>query len=244
VWHDGEYHLFYQHNPYGWDWGNMHWGHAVSPDLVHWKELPIALYPRQYGDWCFSGSAVVDRSNTSGFGTRAKPPMVAAFTSTGRGECIIWSNDRGRTWNEFADNPVARHQGRDPRLLWHEPTKRWVMAVYDEGEKRQSIDFFSSADLKAWTHESRIDGFFECPDLFELPVKGHSNQKLWGFTARTAPIGWGASMAGPSHRKPKSSECGTATSTPLRRSATLRTAGEFRSAGRALRFPECRSTSR
>ena len=101
LWFDGEYHLFYQHNPYGWDWGNMHWGHAVSRDLVHWTELPIALYPKQYGDWCFSGSGVVDRRNTSGFGRRHAPPLVAAFTSTGRGECIIFSNDRGRTWSEY-----------------------------------------------------------------------------------------------------------------------------------------------
>lgn len=179
VWHDGEYHLFYQHNPYGWDWGNMHWGHAVSRDLVRWKELPIALYPKQYGDWCFSGSAVADLKNTSGFGKTGAPPLVAAFTSTGRGECIVSSTDGGRTWVEFSGNPVIKHQGRDPRLLWHEPTTRWVMAVYDEGEKRQSIDFYSSPDLKAWTYESRIDGFFECPDLFELSVNADPQQKLW-----------------------------------------------------------------
>jgi len=88
VWHAGAYHLFYQHNPYGWNWGNMHWGHAVSSDLVHWKERPTALYPRQFDDWCFSGSAVVDTHNTSGFQQGTEPPIVVAFTSTGRGECI------------------------------------------------------------------------------------------------------------------------------------------------------------
>ena len=179
VFFDGEYHLFYQHNPYGWDWGNMHWGHAVSPDLVHWSELPIALTPRQYGDWAFSGSAVVDKGNTSGFGTGTTPPLVAAYTSTGRGECIVYSLDRGRTWSEFAGNPVVKHSGRDPRLLWFEPTRRWIMAVYDEGEGRRAIDFYSSPDLKAWAFESRVDGFFECPDFFELPVEGEPGRKLW-----------------------------------------------------------------
>jgi fructan beta-fructosidase len=180
VWFEGEYHLFYQHNPYGWDWGNMHWGHAVSRDLVHWTELPIALYPREYGDWCFSGSAVVDRQNTSGFGSASAPPLVAAFTSTGRGECIIFSNDRGRNWTEYDGNPVVRHAGRDPRLLWHEPTKRWVMAVYDETDGARSIAFHSSADLKKWSFESRIDGFFECPELFELAVTSDdARRRLW-----------------------------------------------------------------
>jgi fructan beta-fructosidase len=176
---DGEYHLFFQHNPYGWDWGNMHWGHAVSPDLVHWTELGEALTPRRYGDWCFSGSAVVDRENTSGFGTKEKPPLVAAFTSTGRGECIVFSNDRGRTWTEFDGNPVVKHEGRDPRLLWHFATKRWVMAVYDETGGKRVIAFYTSPDLKAWTFASEIDGFFECPDLFEMAVEGHPDRKLW-----------------------------------------------------------------
>ncbi len=183
VFFDGEYHLFYQHNPYGWDWGNMHWGHAVSPDLVRWSELPIALTPREHGDWAFSGSAVVDRANTSGFGTATAPPLVAAYTSTGRGECIAYSLDRGRTWSEYAGNPVVKHSGRDPRLLRFEPTKRWIMAVYDEGEGRRAIDFYSSPDLKAWTFESRSDGYFECPDFFELPVEGEPGRKLWVLSA-------------------------------------------------------------
>jgi fructan beta-fructosidase len=178
VYSDGEYHLFYQHNPYGWDWGNMHWGHAVSADLVHWKELPTALYPRGFGDWCFSGSAVVDAENTSGFQNGKEKALVAAYTSTGRGECIVYSNDRGRTWSECPDNPVVKHAGRDPRLLWHEPTKRWVMAVYDEKDGKQWIAFYSSPDLKKWEYQSRIEGFFECPDLFELPVEG-SDVRKW-----------------------------------------------------------------
>ena len=182
VWKDGEYHLYYQHNPFGWAWGNMHWGHAVSPDLVRWREQPIAIYPRAWGDWAFSGSAVVDHKNTGGFQAGDKPPIVAAYTSTGRGECIVYSNDGGRTFTEFEGNPVVKHQGRDPRLFRHEPTNKWVMAVYDEEGKnprRESIDFYTSADLKSWAFASRIDGFYECPDVFELPVDGDPNRKLW-----------------------------------------------------------------
>jgi fructan beta-fructosidase len=186
---DGEYHLFFQHNPYGWGWGNMHWGHAISKDLVHWRELPIALYPRKFGDWAFSGSAVVDKKNTSGWKTGRNDLLVGAYTSTDRGECIVYSNDRGRTWKEFEGNPVIKHEGRDPRLLWHQPTRRWVMAVYEERpkeakESKQNIDFYTSPDLKSWTFQSRIPGFFECPDLFELPVDGGA--KKWVLTAASS----------------------------------------------------------
>ncbi|MGC8639818.1 MAG: glycoside hydrolase family 32 protein [Isosphaeraceae bacterium] len=179
VYQAGKYHLFYQHNPYGWNWGNMHWGHAVSADLVHWKEQPVALYPREFGDWCFSGSAVVDEHNTSGFQDGRQPPLVAAFTSTGRGECIVFSNDQGKTWKEYAGNPVVKHPGRNPRLLWYKPGNHWVMAVYDETGGRQGIAFQTSPDLKHWTFRSKIDGFFECPDLFELPIEGQPGQSRW-----------------------------------------------------------------
>lgn len=185
VFYKGEYHLFFQHNPYGWAWGNMHWGHAASFDLVHWIELPIAIYPHQYGDWVFSGSAVVDRDNTSGFKTGAEDVLVAAFTSTGRGECIAYSNDRGQTWTELASNPVVRHAGRDPRLLWFAPAKHWVMAVYDE-RHGQGIAFYTSADLKSWEFTSRIDGFFECPDMFQLPVDGDAKNTRWVLTAASS----------------------------------------------------------
>jgi fructan beta-fructosidase len=183
VFANGEYHLFFQHNPYGWHWGNMHWGHATSRDLVHWKERPIALYPRQHGDWAFSGSAVVDRENTSGWKKGEGDLMVLAYTSTGRGECMAWSNDNGVTWQEYEGNPVVKHQGRDPRLLWHEPSRRWVMAVYQEDEGKQWIAFYNSPDLKRWDFQSRIDGFFECPDLFELPVDGNPRNTKWVLTA-------------------------------------------------------------
>lgn len=180
VYHDGEWHLFYQHNPYGVNWGNMHWGHAVSKDLVRWKELGIGLYPRKYGDWAFSGSAVVDNGNTSGWGTKEKPPLVLAYTSTGRGECIAYSTDKGHTWTEYEKNPVVRHSGRDPKLVWYEKGKHWVMAVYDEFEGKKWIAFHTSPDLKAWTFASRIEGFYECPDLFVRPVDGHpENGMKW-----------------------------------------------------------------
>ena len=114
----------------------MHWGHAVSPDLVHWKELPMRDLPRTYGDWAFSGSAGGRPRQHLRLRQARTMPLVAAFTSTGRGECIVYSNDRGRTWTEFEGNPVVKHEGRDPRLLWHEPTQAWVMAVYDESGGR------------------------------------------------------------------------------------------------------------
>jgi fructan beta-fructosidase len=170
VYAGGQWHLFYQHNPYGWAWGNMHWGHATSSDLFHWKELPIALYPPRYDDMAFSGSAVVDLKNTSGWKKGDGDLLVAAFTSTARGECIVYSNDAGKTWTEFEGNPVVKHAGRDPKLIWHEPSQAWVMAVYDEFENKQWIAFHTSKDFKTWQFQSRIEGFFECPDLFEMPV--------------------------------------------------------------------------
>jgi fructan beta-fructosidase len=180
----GEWHLFYQHNPYGWDWGNMHWGHAVSTDLFHWRELPVALTPRAYGDWCFSGSAVVDRDNTSGWRKGDGPLLVCAFTSTGRGECIAYSNDRGRTWAEHDGNPVVKHNGRDPKLLWHAATKKWVMAVYDERDgAARDVAFYTSPDLRKWEFQSRIEGFFECPDLYPLAVDGDAKKVKWVLSA-------------------------------------------------------------
>ena len=183
VFNDGEYHLFYQHNPYGWAWDNMHWGHAVSSDLMHWKELPIAIYPHKWDDWVFSGSAVIDHQNTSGFKTGTKDVMVAAYTSTGRGECIAYSQDGGRTFTDYSENPVVKHSGRDPKVFWYEPGKHWVMALYDELDGKQWIEYLSSPDLKHWTSESRIEGFFECPELFELPVAGHPGESQWATYA-------------------------------------------------------------
>ena len=186
VFAQGEYHLYFQLNPYGWHDAQKHWGHAVSRDLVHWEELPVALYPRRFGDDVWSGSAVVDKANTSGWKTGDNELLVAAFTSTGRGECIVYSNDRGRTWQEHAGNPVVAHIGRDPRLLWHTPTRQWVMCLYSEAEKKRWITFHTSPDLKTWTYTSRIEGFYECPDFFELPVDGDPAKSKWVLTGASS----------------------------------------------------------
>jgi len=170
VYYDGRWHLYFQHNPYGWKWGNMHWGHAVSKDLVHWQQLPVAIHNYRRGDWAFSGSAAVDQNNTAGWQKGKDKVIVAAWTSTGRGECIAYSNDRGRTFTEYEGNPVVKHSGRDPKIIWHEPTKKWVMAVFDQRKKGRGIAFHTSPDLKKWQFASRIDGYFECPEIFELPV--------------------------------------------------------------------------
>ncbi|MBQ6087377.1 MAG: glycoside hydrolase family 32 protein [Bacteroidales bacterium] len=183
VWHDGEYHLFYQHNPYGREWGNMHWGHAVSKDLLHWEEFDDALFPDSLGTM-FSGSAVVDRKNSSGFGDRRHPPMVFAYTAAGRRatQCIAYSLDHGRTLVKYEGNPVIDSyerwnsgDTRDPRLLWYAPGKHWVMVLYE----RDGNSIYTSDNLKDWTWRSHVRGFYECPDLFELPVDGNPENTLW-----------------------------------------------------------------
>ncbi len=189
IYYNGEYHLFYQHNPYGWNWGNMHWGHAVSKDLLHWKELPDALYTPNHEDMAFSGSAVVDTKNTSGFRKNGIDPLIAVYTSTGRGECLALSYDNGRTFEDYEGNPVVKHKGRDPKVFWHEPAQHWVMVVYDESEtEKMSLGqqamtrrhvIYTSSDLKNWTYQSEIPDFFECPELFEIKVEGEPEQTKW-----------------------------------------------------------------
>jgi fructan beta-fructosidase len=190
VYYNGEYHLFFQHNPYGWDWGNMHWGHAVSKDMIHWEELGDKLFPDDMGPM-FSGSAVVDWQNMSGFGKDGKPPLVLAYTAAGKlaTQCIAYSTD-GRTFTKYAGNPVVKQVtggNRDPKLLWHAPTKKWVMAVYVLLNKRHTMHFYTSPNLKEWTLASVLEGghdgkdgyLFECPDLFELPVDGDAKSSKW-----------------------------------------------------------------
>jgi fructan beta-fructosidase len=185
-----EYHLFFQYNPFGDKWGHMSWGHAVSRDLVNWEELPVAL-PEADGWMIFSGSAVVDWNNTSGFGKPGHPPLVAIYTgnrtSDGRqAQCIAWSVDRGRSWTKFARNPVLdlnSNNFRDPKVFWSESAKRWVMVVAKAEERR--IEFYGSHDLKQWTFLSDFgpagatNGVWECPDLFRLTVEGHSQRSAW-----------------------------------------------------------------
>jgi len=179
VYYNGEYHLFFQHNPFGIKWGNMHWGHAVSKDLVHWQELPIALYPNSLNDMAFSGGGLVDQGNTAGFKTGEEDVIVVSFTSTGRGECIAYSNDCGRHFEEYGGNPVIKHRGRDPKIIWYKPEDKWVMVVYDQEEDSRRYAFYESRNLKSWKYLSAIDGFFECPEFFELPVDGDENNRKW-----------------------------------------------------------------
>jgi sucrose-6-phosphate hydrolase SacC (GH32 family) len=198
VHYNGEYHLFFQHNPYGWSWENMHWGHAVSRDLVHWREIGDVLAPDNLGPM-FSGSAVVDWNNSSGFGKDGQPPQVLIYTAAGNPtvQCLAFSND-GRTYTKFAGNPILKEisgGNRDPKVIWHGPTKKWVMTLYvavadpvkkdDKGNPVQTdtIQFLSSPNLKDWNVMSRVDGFFECPDFFELPVDGDETNKKWILTA-------------------------------------------------------------
>ena len=184
VYYQGEYHLFYQHNPYGWGWGNMSWGHAVSKDLVHWEELPVALYPDEQGTM-YSGSAVVDWNNTAGFQTGPEKPLVAMFTAAGKPftQGIAFSNDRGRTWTKYKNNPVLAHiaaENRDPKVVWYAPDKKWVMALYLD---KSDYALFSSPDLKRWQKLSDVTlpGDSECPDFFEIAVDGDAQNRRWIF---------------------------------------------------------------
>jgi sucrose-6-phosphate hydrolase SacC (GH32 family) len=172
VWQDGEYHLFYQHNPYEREWENMHWGHAVSTDLLRWKELLPALSPDTLGTM-FSGSAVIDHQNTAGFGDGA---LVALYTAAGKRmtQNLAYSLDKGRSFTKYSGNPLLGPD-RDPKVFWYAPGKHWVMVLYNENY----IAIYNSTDLKSWTYKSRVKGFYECPELFELSVEGDSGQRKW-----------------------------------------------------------------
>jgi len=191
VYFNHTYHLFFQYYPGATVWGPMHWGHAISKDLVHWQELPIALYPDSLG-YIFSGSAVVDSNNTSGFGKNGKIPLVAIFThhdpkgeragtDNFQNESIAYSLNEGRTWTKYSGNPVLKNPGirdfRDPKVMWYAKGKKWVMTL----ATKDRITFYSSPDLKSWTKESEFGneigahgGVWECPDLFQLKLKGRS----------------------------------------------------------------------
>jgi len=187
VYFEGEYHLFFQYNPFGDVWGHMSWGHAVSRDLVHWEELPVAL-KEENGVMIFTGSVVVDRANSSGFCRGGKPCMVAVWTGhtseTGtkpalQTQNIAYSNDHGRTWTKYSGNPVLNlnmADFRDPKVFWSTQGKRWVMAVALPNDHK--VLLYVSADLKKWNRLSEFgpagatSGQWECPELFELPVDG------------------------------------------------------------------------
>ena len=192
VFHDGLYHLFYQYYPDSVVWGPMHWGHAVSPDMIRWEHQQVALYPDSLG-WIFSGSAVVDKGNTSGLGTNGNDPIIAIFTHHNdtlekkgsndfQYQSLAYSNDNGKSFSKFAGNPVLKNPGirdfRDPKVIWHDRTRQWVMvlAAYDKAM------FYTSPDLINWnlSGEFGIPGdtrLWECPDLFSLKVDGTDEEK-------------------------------------------------------------------
>ena len=185
VYHDGEYHLFFQHNPSGVEHGNMTWGHAVSSNLIHWEQLEHALLPYDNGT-IFSGSAVVDSNNLTELGEESKGPLVAAFTHAKKpfGQAIAFSNDNGRKWEFFDEgrhvipNQRMDEGERDPKIFWHQPSLKWVMVLW---VKHNQVRFFNSYDLLTWSHVSDFTGeeFFECPDLIQLMVDGDSDNPKW-----------------------------------------------------------------
>jgi len=188
VYYDGEYHLFFQHNPLGTAWGNMTWGHAVSPDMLQWKQLPHAILPYADGT-IFSGTAVVDHNNSLGVQQGDTKTLVAAFTfAKGQfSQALAYSTDRGRTFKLWNDGkPVVPNNGydsgeRDPKIFWHEASQKWVMVLWVKQAQPGRVLFFNSDDLRNWTEVSQFDRdwVFECMDMVELPIDGDSNNKKW-----------------------------------------------------------------
>jgi sucrose-6-phosphate hydrolase SacC (GH32 family) len=198
LYYKGKYHLFYQHNPQGNLWGNMSWGHATSSDLLHWEHLPVAIgCDETYG--IFSGSAVVDYTNSSGLGTVENPPMVAIYTAhnhdgSHQSQHIAYSLDEGVTWTKYADNPVldlGMKDFRDPKVTYEEATHTWLMTVAKPEEFK--ISFFRSHNLKQWEHLSDFGplgatgGCWECPDLFSLEING---ARKWVLIVSLNPGGY------------------------------------------------------
>ncbi len=189
---DGEWHLCYQWNPYGSQWENMTWGHSVSKDLIHWEPLPTAIEPDAVGT-IFSGSCVVDKNNTAGYGKNA---IIAFYTSAAEAQTqsMAYSTDGGRTFKKYEKNPVLTSSAadfRDPHLFWHEETHKWIMPL----AVGQEMQFYSSVNLKDWTYESSFgkeygnhDGVWECPDLMPLPVRG-TGQTKWMLLCNINPGG-------------------------------------------------------
>lgn len=194
VYYKGVYHLFFQHNPASTAVANMHWGHAVSDDLLHWRQVDNAIAPDEFGT-VYSGSAVVDHNNSAGLQKGNEKTLVALYTAAaGRNpesvgkkftQRMAYSNDAGKTWTKYANNPVLDYimdENRDPKVVWHAPTGRWVMALYMTGER---YALFSSPNLKKWEMiqpEIVIGGVGECPDFFAMPVEDHPGETRWVLT--------------------------------------------------------------
>jgi fructan beta-fructosidase len=200
LYYQGKYHMFYQYNPFGNQWGNISWGHAVSTDLVHWIELPVAI-PADDTEYVFSGSAVVDTNNTSGFGTTQNPPIVAIYTSAFKNrpiqaQSLAYSTDGGTTFHKYAGNPVldiGSGEFRDPKVFWYPPARQWRMVVVKATEHKVSI--YGSPNLKDWTHLSdfgpagAVGGVWECPDLFPMAVNGNPRHIKWVMVVNLNPGG-------------------------------------------------------
>jgi len=191
VYYKGEYHLFFQYNPFGKEWGYMHWGHAVSTDLLHWEQLPIALTPdndskdKEIGT-AFSGSGVVDQNNLTGLQKGDEKTILLFYTSQKCGQRLAYSNDKGRTWLKYEKNPLIAFDetddARDPKVFWHEPSKQYVMVLYrrpNNNDKLKGVSFYTSKNLLDWQYKSHLAGFFECPDLVELQVNRRPDEKKW-----------------------------------------------------------------
>ena len=195
VYKDGEYHLYFQYNPYGSKWGNMHWGHSVSKDLIHWDHLDPAIARDTLGH-IFSGSTVIDKNNSAGYG---KDAMIAFYTSAsdehGQIQCMAYSTDNGRTYTKYEKNPILTpfdglKDFRDPKVFWYEPAQKWYMIVSADKNMR----FYSSTDLKNWEYLSQFgEGYgvqpnqFECPDFIQLPVDGDKNKMKWVMIVNINP---------------------------------------------------------
>ncbi len=185
IFYKGQYHLFWQAFPFGtkWDTGFMYWGHAVSKDLIHWRELAPALMVDRLGSpW--SGSSLIDHNNDGGWGKNSLVLVYTAFdrTSHKQVQCLAYSTDNGVTFTRYAGNPVldtnrevGSNDTRDPKVFWYEPGRHWVMVLFE----KDGMSFFTSSDLKTWVRKSHLKGFHECPDLFELPIDGDKSHTKW-----------------------------------------------------------------
>ncbi|MFB2585825.1 glycoside hydrolase family 32 protein [Herbiconiux liukaitaii] len=202
VHHDGVYHLFFQHNPFGATWGNMSWGHATSRDLVIWDELPVAI-PCAAEEEIYSGSVVVDHRNSSGLGSSDRPPLVAIYTGVStdgrQAQSLAFSTDGGYRWEKFSDNPVldrGSREFRDPKVFEFTSAAggtRWIMVAVEAVDRQVLV--YSSTDLRDWSFESVIgptgpgDVVWECPDLFPLPVDGDPDRSKWVLLLSTNRTG-------------------------------------------------------
>ena len=197
IYYAGEYHLYYQYNPQGNSWGHMSWGHAKSTDLVHWKQMPVAI-PEEKNYMIFSGSAVADKKNTSGFAlSRGQVPIVAMYTAhtdTNQSQHIAYSLDSGKTFTQYSGNPVLdlhKKDFRDPAVMWYAPKQRWIVALVLPD--KHVVQFYESRNLKQWKYLSDFGpagdttGIWECPQLMQVPLENNPAKKKWVLLLSLSP---------------------------------------------------------